>query len=544
MSFWDNASLSGTHTSGDNINNTSVKTVTRSEYASLATSQGDGFNSSDYKVVDDDAFNLASSHTSSDKLASSHSSTTDTDTTTSNSPTTQDKQVEQKAQSGKEDIQSGQESTTSANYEGGLLKVGLPLRYHSQADPTDRLSEYYKKKMNVIDLIPCSFTMDVGDAVQKGGSGESALQGLIPKVQYDDAIKLFQKKCKHYGLSDKYYGLKLYVTDETTSTDSITNVYEQNLIEKSINGLSQAYRNVQFIRDGMKSVGDQSNVVDQKVNSLIDQGKSYASNAASDAGFGDSTQGIISTISQSLKVVKSIMLEGNQISFPKIWSASSYSPGLNAAIKLFTPYGHPEAVKDLITRQLLYLIIMGSPKTDDGLTYGTPPFIAVRAHGLAHISIGAITNISFNRGGSDTSFNVYRQPLTIDVRVEFQNIVDGFAVCTGTNSNHDKNIFDYAAKNFDESAPPKPTSIVMPSLGDIVRSLIPYEFEDTDSDSSSSTSVPAQPDNSGTYDSANNYTGQVADSVTPESTTNPQELNSPTNSADMSKSFDASNILV
>ena len=51
----------------------------------------------------------------------------------------------------------------------------------------------------------------------------------------------------------------------------------------------------------------------------------------------------------------------------------------------------------------------------------------IYAYGLDKITVGAIDSISLRRGGADTSFNKYRQPLSVDVSITFTTIIHGYA---------------------------------------------------------------------------------------------------------------------
>jgi hypothetical protein len=52
----------------------------------------------------------------------------------------------------------------------------------------------------------------------------------------------------------------------------------------------------------------------------------------------------------------------------------------------------------------------------------------VKASGLMHFKLGAISSIIITRGGADTVFNKYSQPLSVEVRLMITPLVNGYAM--------------------------------------------------------------------------------------------------------------------
>jgi len=93
---------------------------------------------------------------------------------------------------------------------------------------------------------------------------------------------------------------------------------------------------------------------------------------------------------------------------------------------------------------------MAAPKTPDGVSFGHPFTLTLNAYGMAYAPLAAIKNITLRRGGSDSSFNIYRQPLTIDVTIEFDFLIKGFAAYKHDAHNfdpHDKDIYTRASQS-------------------------------------------------------------------------------------------------
>lgn len=118
---------------------------------------------------------------------------------------------------------------------------------------------------------------------------------------------------------------------------------------------------------------------------------------------------------------------GYQTTLPKEWYNSSYQSGLQLLIRLVAPSGHYTDVYKYILQPLMYLICAASPVTYNGVSYGFPPLWRVEAEGLQTIPLAGISALTISRGGTDTIFNKWNQPLNIDVRMSLESIIDGFA---------------------------------------------------------------------------------------------------------------------
>jgi hypothetical protein len=112
---------------------------------------------------------------------------------------------------------------------------------------------------------------------------------------------------------------------------------------------------------------------------------------------------------------------------PKVWKNSDYNSSMNIMVKLISPSGDTESIRKYIKEPLEILMRAGAPVTFDGVMAGYPMIWEVRAHGLAHFKLGAISALTITRGGNDTVFNKYDEPLNIDVRVMITPVNDGFA---------------------------------------------------------------------------------------------------------------------
>jgi len=118
---------------------------------------------------------------------------------------------------------------------------------------------------------------------------------------------------------------------------------------------------------------------------------------------------------------------GVQTALPREWFKSDYNNSLQLMIKLISPAGDENSIKEYILKPLMFLILAVSPVTYDGINYGYPTLWEVEADGLMDIKLAGISSLIITRGGTDTQFNRHNQPMNVDVRLTIEPLIHGFA---------------------------------------------------------------------------------------------------------------------
>ncbi len=116
-----------------------------------------------------------------------------------------------------------------------------------------------------------------------------------------------------------------------------------------------------------------------------------------------------------------------QTSLPQEWKSSDYSNQIQIMIKLVSPTGDEASINEYILKPLTYLIMMTAPITTTGVFYGYPPLWKVEASGLMDMKVAGISNMTITRGGTETQFNMNKQPLNVDIRMTITPLIPGFA---------------------------------------------------------------------------------------------------------------------
>jgi len=284
-----------------------------------------------------------------------------------------------------------------------IANIGRPCAFPESIDPGQQMYKFFTSKMNIIDLIPCSYKINFNNP-------ENGLKGYLPQINYETD---YYNLCDYYGLPG-VYGLRLYGTDDTMAADSFSNKTKPNFFQSGVNKASGAMQNFQDILSSLdsKASDDITTFASETINSFIPT-------VGNDK--------ITGLLKNSVTLLADVVGAGHKISLPGIWSDSTFTPNFTTTLKLVSPYGHPSAVKEFIIKPLMYLLLLTTPGSNDGVSYGRPLFCTIQGYGLATIPLGQISDITLRRGGANSSFNIYRQPLTIDVNIQFSNLVEGFS---------------------------------------------------------------------------------------------------------------------
>ncbi len=309
------------------------------------------------------------------------------------------------------------------------------------------------KRMSVIDLIPCSFTVPYGTAIENFNAAD-----LKPTIEYTKAIEFYQKVCAGYGL-EAYEFLRIYLTDLTTVTDDMQSEYQKNILDETLDSVT-------------------SSRIGQMFQTKYNLGESLGTNEPGRA------ESILSQIPSSnlktiINAVDEVLTHGSRVSFPKIWSNSTFNPNLQCVIKLVSPYGHPKAINEFIIKPLSYLLILLTPSTTNGLTTHRPQYLTLKSYGLSNLTLCQPKAISIRRGGDDTSYNAFKQPLSIEISLQFEAVTEGFA-CFDDVNNPEEKIFDstnnIGIKSFEDDF--SQPSAIFPTLKSMVNSFRPFGYKE------------------------------------------------------------------
>ncbi len=348
-----------------------------------------------------------------------------------------------------------------------LKDIGNVLKLRDEIDPDLRVTKHIRANLATVDIIPVDYNLQLGAVNRKNGGMAIVYDFLTP-------MRVYEKICKHYNLPGSYGGIRLWLTDETQAFEDFSQSFDNNIIETAVNTLSGIGNQLKHI---IKSVGNSNAIHDAIFKDGPKIAGSFTRDIANGLGLDKISTGDPNTVGSKLSDILSggaetaaeIVLQGKQVSLPKIWKTSEYKPTFTMNLKLVAPYGHPECIKHFITQPLLHLMILSSPRSTDGLSYGLFQPVRIKGYGMANVNLGAIDNIQIRRGGRETAYNVYKQPLILDVSINVIPLSDGFAVMDHYGPK-DIATFNEASKPYAENITETPA---ITTLGNIIQSLRP-----------------------------------------------------------------------
>lgn len=315
-----------------------------------------------------------------------------------------------------------------------IMQIGRLPSVNRKNDPDDDVRLSKEKMMRIVDIVPVYFVLDLANIMNGVSGGTSAVYKPV-KLDFNTGIEEYRKKLDQVGLKTSVSGLRIWMSGESNSQEQVTNNYKDNKIVETYDKMLQKLSENSY--------------------NLPDWAKS----------FGKQTGGIGGT-------PVTAFMDGRQLSLPKIWNKSDFTANFTLSFRLISPYGTPKAFKKFIAEPLLYVLAMVSPSSYDGITYGLPPFVHVKAYGNSYMPLAIPQSINFVRNVAEGRTNKYKQPLDITVNVSFEPALPGFAALLNSAGDVKVDVVDdINASSFLAEG----TNITgVTSLSTVIESLRPY----------------------------------------------------------------------
>lgn len=208
-----------------------------------------------------------------------------------------------------------------------------------------------------------------------------------------------------------YPFFKYVCSEETTADDSISNTDGESMVKELFNKGSSIAREVSFVTGGGDVVTALQNL-SQKMAPKDENGNikdSIAGNIFGNmipSGLQAMRNGANNVFGED---IVDIVLKGNSIIYPKIWTGSTIVRTISLQIRLYSPYGDWNSV--FMNILLPYMILMGLalPRQTHPSFVSFPFSFSLEVPGLISSDMSMITNLSVRRGGrydawADASF--------------------------------------------------------------------------------------------------------------------------------------------
>jgi hypothetical protein len=246
---------------------------------------------------------------------------------------------------------------------------------------------------------------DIVKTMYSTGGGKIGVTGLTANLMWENIAK--------HNMLPQEKVIKLICTNDSTVSEILSNNFDSNYINTLANDV---------FSKGL--IGKTQNIMNISRHLSSQVGLEYM-NAIQNAQKGGKVDNTTSLFALG-KVLNF------QSALPRTWVKSDYTNTMQVLIKLVSPTGDPQDINNYINTPLRTLFAMSSPITLDGINFGFPPIWEITASGLNGMKLGAIESMTITRGGTDTQFNRFNQPLNVDIRMTIAPLALGFA--TSANS--------------------------------------------------------------------------------------------------------------
>jgi len=219
-------------------------------------------------------------------------------------------------------------------------------------------------------------------------------------------------------------GIKLAYLADNFPTDSFTNEYGENFLQKFTDVASEGAASIAQMM-GASSATDvfrkvQKNLQgkDTGISKGLGTGMEYIGNMAKSSLDALSQIPIGKTAAAGVNVVNRL-LAGSRIDFPMVWKSSGFQPSYSFTVRLYNPYPQDEDYTNkYIIGPVVAILLMGVPRAQDSATFTWPFLHRIECPGLFDLDPGFISNITVVKGGDQQQISLNQRLGIVDVRID------------------------------------------------------------------------------------------------------------------------------
>lgn len=108
----------------------------------------------------------------------------------------------------------------------------------------------------------------------------------------------------------------------------------------------------------------------------------------------------VTTVDNGALLQSFTAVNGMRVTYPELWSSSSYSQSISLDFNFFSPYGDPLSIFKYVYVPFFTLLTFTLPRQADDNGFVSPFFVRADIPGYMTCDLGMITNFSFTRGGA------------------------------------------------------------------------------------------------------------------------------------------------
>lgn len=113
---------------------------------------------------------------------------------------------------------------------------------------------------------------------------------------------------------------------------------------------------------------------------------------------------------------------GMKVTYPELWSDSSYSKNINLNFSFISPYGDPLSIFKYVYVPFCALLCFGLPRQAASNGYVSPFFVRVDIPGMLTSDLAVISDITWTKGGSNNLWTKDGLPRAIDCTVTISDL--------------------------------------------------------------------------------------------------------------------------
>jgi len=205
-------------------------------------------------------------------------------------------------------------------------------------------------------------------------------------------------------------------------TDTFTNEYGENFLQKITNVASEGMAGVSQMMGGRKGTD-----VAKSIGKMIASTGAIGEKAIDWTGdVAKQIKGMLpdgsSTVGRILDNVN-VLAAGGRIDFPMLWKNSTYAPSYTMTIRLYNP--NPNSLKTTakyIIGPIAALLLLGLPQSVGAGAYSWPYIHRFFSPGIYDLDPGYISNITVIKGGDQQQISWTQRMGVVDVRIDFGSV--------------------------------------------------------------------------------------------------------------------------
>jgi hypothetical protein len=279
-----------------------------------------------------------------------------------------------------------------------------------------RTNQMIKKSMPLVKFFPSTPRFQAGLDLFNLAPAWSAYTGLLQENGYITNNKSGE-------------GIQLAFLADNFPTDSFTNEYGENFLQKMTNMASEGASSIAQMM-GATSASEAWNAMQKN---LKESGGTMSGMLATMMGGVGQLAGGLKGAASAIPAIGGAtsaginlidrLAAGSRIDFPMVWKTSGFQPSYSLTIRLYNPFPQSkEATRRFIVGPIIAIMLMGVPRAQDSQTYTWPFLHRIECPGIFELDPGFISNITVIKGGDQQQISLQQRLGIVDIRIDIGSL--------------------------------------------------------------------------------------------------------------------------